>query len=208
MPRLRSARSAARRCLRGRPRPGRSSDEGGSDELPLLRDAARSSRATRSCNAAISLACSAITPSRAAHAAQSGPGRQQIGHNRRSSEPALSSQVATLGRLSEDHHAFRQSPAVTNRPCQRHRVNVYVDKPPLNRNPAGTEPAPSGYPLTAPPPRPAMSRTHRCGAVSSRNASPSPARARDSRPAVTILRAFPSAPRLPPPGIYAGHGAN
>src|SRR5690349_21759703 len=40
-----------------------------------------------------------------------------------------------------------------------------------------------------------MSRTHRCGPVSSRNASPSPARARESRPAVTILRAFPSAPR-------------
>src|SRR5690349_22581806 len=42
-----------------------------------------------------------------------------------------------------------------------------------------------------------MSRTHRCGPVSSRNASPSPARARESRPAVTILRAFPSAPRRP-----------
>jgi hypothetical protein len=29
-------------------------------------------------------------------------------------------------------------------------------KAPLNRNPAGTEPAPAGYPLTVPPPRPAM----------------------------------------------------
>jgi len=44
------------------------------DEFRLFRDAARSSRVTRACSSLISAACSAITPSRAAHAPQSSPG--------------------------------------------------------------------------------------------------------------------------------------
>ena len=55
LPRLRffaASRSAARRCLRGGLRPGVSSPEGGIEELPLLRDTARSSRAIRSFSSA------------------------------------------------------------------------------------------------------------------------------------------------------------
>jgi hypothetical protein len=47
LPRLRPARSAARRCCRdGGVRPGTSSVPGGNDEFPLFREASRSSRAT------------------------------------------------------------------------------------------------------------------------------------------------------------------
>ena len=49
LPRLRffaSSRSCARRCLRGGLRPGASSPDGGIEELPLLRETIRSSRAT------------------------------------------------------------------------------------------------------------------------------------------------------------------
>src|SRR5581483_9139608 len=44
--------------------------------------------------------------------------------------------------------------------------------------------------------------------ASSRNASPSPARARESRSAVTILRSLLPHHVVPPPGIYTAHGAN
>jgi hypothetical protein len=82
LPRLRAARSAARRCLRGRPRPGRSSDEGGSDEFSLLRDSSRSSRATRSRN-------SAISASRAAQPAQPGPGGRSVTTDDHQSRPTV-----------------------------------------------------------------------------------------------------------------------
>src|SRR6185312_10102374 len=50
--------------------------------------------------------------------------------------------------------------------------------------------------------------SRRCGPVSSRNASPSPARARESRSAVTILRAFLPHHVALAPGIYTARGAN
>jgi hypothetical protein len=65
--RFTASRSAARRCLRGCLRPGRSSRTGGIDEFPLLPDKARSSRATRASS-------SAIRTSRAAHPSQPGAG--------------------------------------------------------------------------------------------------------------------------------------
>ena len=47
LPRLRAARSAARRCWRvGGVRPGTLSVLGGNDEFPLFREARRSSRVT------------------------------------------------------------------------------------------------------------------------------------------------------------------
>src|SRR6266496_2940830 len=62
-----SARSAARRCLRGGFRPGRSSELGGIEEFPLFRDPARSAvsncarrPATTASSAVICSACTAI----------------------------------------------------------------------------------------------------------------------------------------------------
>ena len=77
LPRDRPDPFARRRA--GFDRPGRSSVDGGIEEFPLLRPTARSSAATRSAsrafaalNSSIIPACSAISPSRAAHAAHSG----------------------------------------------------------------------------------------------------------------------------------------
>src|SRR6516225_3905821 len=47
-----------------------------------------------------------------------------------------------------------------------------------------------------------------CDSASSRNASPSPARARDRRSAVTIPRSFLPHHVVPTPGIYTAHHAN
>ncbi len=76
LPRLRffpSARPAARRCLPGGFRPGRSSADGGIEEFPLLRDPARSAAAscsrrsaTADSSAAIRFACPAISAACAA----------------------------------------------------------------------------------------------------------------------------------------------
>lgn len=117
LPRFRfpAARCSARRCFRGGVRPGTSSEDGGIELFPLLRDCARSSRATCSRSAAIWSACaptasrssparsssSAIRASRAAQAAQSGAagGRADTSHDH--PEPAVSKQADTLSRPAE-----------------------------------------------------------------------------------------------------------
>ena len=54
---------------------------------------------------------------------------RQIGHNRRSSEPAHSSQSDTLGRPRQDHHAPRPSRSVSKPAGPTDQVNVYAQRP-------------------------------------------------------------------------------
>jgi hypothetical protein len=79
LPRPRCARSAADRCRRRGRWPGRSSDDGGIEELPLFRDSSPSSHSTRPCSYQINVACSAITVTDGAGTAIL-PGWGQIGH--------------------------------------------------------------------------------------------------------------------------------
>ena len=102
------ARSAARRCLRGGFRPGRSSELGGIEEFPLFRDPARaavpsrsrrpattaSSAAICSACAAISRACSRISASRGS--SDGSPGRH-IAHSPQSSRKPRSPTTADAG---------------------------------------------------------------------------------------------------------------
>lgn len=113
-PRLRffsASRSAARRSLRGGSRPGTSSPEGGIEELPLLRDRARSSRATRSRSSAPSASSTAIRASRAAQPSHSGAGAGRPDTSHDHPEPAGSKQADTPSRL-----AATTSPPVNHPP--------------------------------------------------------------------------------------------
>ena len=120
--------------------PGRSSDEGGIEEFPLLRDSARSSRLTCSRSAAIwsacaltasrsspiSSCCAAICSSRAAQAAQSGAGggRADTGHDHQ--EPAGSKQADTPSRPAEAGQTISSAASHLNIRRRHGGLNVYT----------------------------------------------------------------------------------
>ena len=122
--------------------PGRSSDEGGIEEFPLLRDSARSSRLTCSRSAAIwsacaltasrsspiSSCCAAICSSRAAQAAQSGAGggRADTGHDHQ--EPAGSKQADTPSRPAEAGQTISSAASHLNIRRRHGGLNVYIER--------------------------------------------------------------------------------
>ena len=135
LPRFRffsASRCAARRSLRGGLRPGRSSPEGGIDEFPLLRDSARSSRATWSRSPAMSASSAAIRPSRAVQLSHSGAagGRPDTSHDH--PEPAGSKQADTPGRLTTTTSQPVNHPPSETSGQARQGVNVYILESPAN----------------------------------------------------------------------------
>ena len=86
-----------------RPTRGFGSEDGGIDEFPLLRDAARSIAAIRSRISFICARSSAISASRAAQPAQSWPGAGRPGTGHDHAEPAESKQHDTPSRPTADH---------------------------------------------------------------------------------------------------------
>ena len=133
---------AARRCLRGGLRPGTSSPEGGIEEFWLLRDSARSSRATRSRSSAACSACArsssrgpAICSSRAAQPGQSGTagGTPDTSHDL--PEPASGKQAGTLSRPAKPGPRLPGHPRTLT--CVRSSGAARRRRRPL-RNPAGS----------------------------------------------------------------------
>ena len=120
-----SARSAARRCCRGSFRPGRSSDDGGIEEFPLLRDTVRSSRAIRSRSSAPSASSTAIRASRAAQLSHSGAGAGRSDTSQDHPDPAGSKQAGTPSRLTATTSQPVHHPPSATSGQARQGVNVY-----------------------------------------------------------------------------------